>query len=347
MFDECEDGFCVRTEGPAGTLDCTGTCVAFRMEGQTCDGSDRCADGLYCIDGECAPGRELGEDCDNATCEVGLSCALGAPQTCRDPGSAGAACDDEFDCLWPGICAEGVCSLDAAEGEHCRGDDSCQDGLYCHGSEVYEDMECEVPLAMGATCDDTYDQCEDGFACSNSEPRTCVPELAGESETCGPWGCEAGLWCDTSESEAGVCRSRGGEGDECVADGACESGLLCMDDDQCHPVGEADEPCAVVNQFSCVQGLFCDRETNLCKPPRGEDETCNAVHPDVSCQEGLYCACLSMYCPSTSVGHNAEDVCAAKLPDGESCLRNEECTSGFCSSALSECAPPPATNCSR
>jgi hypothetical protein len=342
LFDECAEGFCVRPEAPIG-LECLGQCVAFKGDGDPCEAVDRCDDGLYCIDGECSPPRELGEECENAVCEPGLTCAWESPTTCRAPAPAGSDCVDDFDCMAPAVCIAESCVVDVAEGAHCRSSETCEDGLYCRT----EEQECAQPVPLGATCDGSFDECEVGSTCSSAEPFTCVVALGAESEICGPWGCEEGLWCDTSATEAGVCLVRLGEGDDCPADGSCEPGFLCMGDGKCHPPGDADEPCSLTFSGTCLADLFCDRETGLCKAPRDEGETCNPIVPVDSCQPGLYCACLSPSCPSTSTGHNVEDVCVPQQADGESCAADQECESGYCLGEPSECVPAPADNCSR
>jgi len=343
LFDECAEGFCLRSQGPTGVTECVGTCTAYKTSGETCAGSDRCAEGLYCMGGECSPPLGVGEDCAGAICEDGLVCSQIAPTTCRQPGEVGADCSDDYDCAGVAACLDDLCALEVAEGEHCRSNESCAEGLYCN----YEDQLCTPFLGDGDTCDSGYDQCVDGYACSSANPSTCVVWYGAENDACGAYGCEEGLWCDQSSDEVGVCIAKLGDGADCNADTTCQDGLYCMDDGNCHAPGELDDPCSVFTEPSCVQGLFCDRETVLCKEARAEDETCNPGMPLTSCQEGLYCACLADECPAVSSGHDPEDVCVLQLEDGEYCTSGEECVSGFCSSTLSECAEPPPANCSR
>jgi|GEM_PF-3928101 len=351
LFDECDDGFCFRTESEAGELECLGVCAAYRNEGQTCDQpGERCAVGLNCIEGYCVAPNGLGEDCESNACEAGLSCPSQPPYTCRELGELGGACTDSGDCGWPGVCIEEVCADDAAEGEFCRAAESCAQGLYCRGAEGYEDQACAVPVAAGDPCDGTFDQCVDGYVCAGSEPLSCRLAYGAENEDCGAYGCDSGLWCDTSQSAVGTCLPPVGEGEDCLANDSCLADLLCMDDAKCHPLGEQDDPCSVFAE-SCDSGLFCDRETVLCKPARAEGEPCNPFLPLVSCEEGLYCACLSDTCPGISSSHEPDDVCVPQKDDGESCLSDDECASSYCEPGESEdaCAPPPgpAPNCSR
>jgi hypothetical protein len=69
--------------------------------------------------------------------------------------------------------------------------------------------------------------------------------------------------------------------------------------------------------------------------------------PDLSCQQGLYCACLNELCPGFYEVHNPDDVCAEQLDDGEDCENGYECLGGYCVS--NECAgeAPVTPNCSR
>jgi hypothetical protein len=352
LFDECDDGFCLRPESDAGGLECLGVCTAYRTEGQTCgDADERCAADLNCVEGHCEPPSGLGENCESNPCETGLSCSSLPPYTCRELGELGGACTDSGDCGWPGVCIEDVCAEDAALGEFCKSPDSCVEGLYCRGAEAYEDQACAVPVAAGDPCDGYFDQCVDDYVCAGDEPLSCVLAYGAEDEACGAYGCEGGLWCDTSESTVGTCRPPVGEEEDCLANDSCQPGLLCMDDAKCHPLGEADDPCSVFLSESCATGLFCDRETGQCKPPRAEGEPCNPFVPRLSCEDGLYCACLSDSCPGISSGHDPADVCVAQKDDGEMCLSADECQSDYCQAGDSEdtCAlpPGPTPNCSR
>jgi len=347
LFDECAEGFCVRSAGSSG-LECLGVCTAYKTTGEACAGTDRCVDGLYCAGGECHPPVGLGEDCTERACESDLACAQATPITCRDLGDIGADCSDDYDCSWPLVCSGDLCTDDLEEGERCRGDASCFEGLYCQGAENYADQTCAAPLSAGATCAGPYDRCEDGYVCSFGDPSTCVAAYGAENESCGPYGCDQGLWCDPTMTAEGVCLAQAGENGDCLEHyDSCQSPLLCMSDSSCHPLGGLDEPCSVSPDMTCVAGLFCDRETDLCKEPRAEGETCNPMFPLDACQDGLYCACLADGCPSVSGDHDPEDLCALQLENGEYCTTGEECSSAYCSPAEDECADPPPDNCTR
>lgn len=347
LFDECDDGYCLRPPGEVGGLECVGTCTGYKEEGETCAETDRCALGLYCIDSECVPPVGLGEECGELPCEPGLSCAGVSTYTCRAPGGPGSSCADEYDCAWPGVCTDDECVVDVGEGGVCRDTDTCEDGLYCQGSSTSSDALCAIPVASGDECDPNYDQCEEGYGCSLYEPYVCVEELGAEDEVCGPSGCDTGLWCDTSD-EPTVCRSRGGEGADCPSSEACQEGLFCMSDGECHGLGDLDEPCSPsYSAYSCAEGLFCDRETGLCKAPRAEGETCNPLLALESCLDGFYCACLADGCPYYTTEHDPADVCAARKDNGEECSTDTECSSAYCIGEECTDTPPIIENCSR
>jgi hypothetical protein len=100
---ECS-GFCGRRH----------ICESVLPRGATCVMREQCGKAGRCVKGHCVDGgiAKLGEPCGGSDCAAGLRCFQ---HRCIDPGSAGASCSTDFDCLGgcnrspdksdgPGIC---------------------------------------------------------------------------------------------------------------------------------------------------------------------------------------------------------------------------------------------------
>jgi hypothetical protein len=92
---ECE-GFCHRNR-----------CFAALASGATCRVDEQCGPAGRCAGRSCVAGAagSRGEPCVPGGCQDGLRCIGGA---CRPPGSGGAACQTDAECL--GACQAGRCS---------------------------------------------------------------------------------------------------------------------------------------------------------------------------------------------------------------------------------------------
>jgi hypothetical protein len=75
----------------------------------------------------------------------------------------------------------------------------------------------------------------------------------------------------------------------------------------------------------CDLDLYCDAESDRCFEPEGLNRPCVS---DVICGVDAFCQ---------KQDGEAEGVCTAKLVDREDCVRDEECTSGFCLPSLGQC----------
>jgi hypothetical protein len=121
-----------------------------------------------------------------------------------------------------------------------------------------------------------------------------------------------------------------------------------MSDSKCHAFGGLDTPCNLeIYGNTCAEGFFCDRETALCKAPRGDGQMCSPLLALESCEDGLYCACLSADCPNPTSVHDPADVCAAQKDNGSTCSASTECSSGICYDEECIDEVPVAENCSR
>ena len=342
-FDECDGGYCQRPSD-----ECTGTCVAFLQEGNSCVEDRECGPDLICQSEQCSAPGALGESCENARCDVGLSC-LGSPLTCHYRGQPGELCSDEDDCALEAVCDDGRCAADRALGQSCRAESNCEGESYCRIEPPAELGSCTSTLANGSACE-IFERCELGYQCGAGEPQTCQLEYAAKDEPCGPFGCQDGLWCSDEASFPGVCLEQASVDEACASPDSCLPGSFCGPDEKCHPFEQPlGEPCLVFD-VTCAQGLFCDRETETCQARRDDGQTCNPRAPTDSCRDGLFCACLSSTCPAVSSGHSTDDVCQAQKENGQDCTEAYECAAGRCDDDGKCAAPlpdPEPLQCSR
>ncbi|MGE0789465.1 MAG: hypothetical protein AB7S26_27570, partial [Sandaracinaceae bacterium] len=245
-------------------------------------------------------------------------------------GAEGEGCDRDDDCQSSLRCTEGaydaarnlslcqVCAPRAAEGEPCRQlTRDCPDDLYCglgaDGSRV-----CLQLSDVGGECDSDA-QCASGF-CDGTVPSprgygTCG--MGGrEGDACASAGCRAELYCDGA-----VCRPRVDNGEPCTDDEQCRNRSCSIEMGRCgSPDGEG---CSSGSQ--CASG-GCNG--GVCGPPQpgGDcytDDECVATE---RCRDDL-------------------GRCAPPGGDGAECRRDEECTSGYCTSD-DRCGSPPQSGAS-
>jgi hypothetical protein len=351
--DECAEGYCRYVDGT-----CPGICAPYREVGDTCDP----ANAIHCdpttsycdFAGRCVALVAEGGDCNGAACEAGLVClSNGIGLMCAELAEAGEDCFDFTWCVAPLACAaDGSCTMNVASGEPCRTSANCPAGQRCGTMEGEFVPVCHDTIPEGGECTDTA-LCAEGTFCGyevGTLVQRCLPR-GGPGEPCAA-GCEPGLWCQrTSDTDPGICRIRGGEGDGCTdyrgAHSAyCQPGMYCVANGTCQPPGELGEPCSWNEVESCVDGFYCDRATDRCAEPGGEGDTCNPVWTGTSCLSGLYCYCGSgVSCPFGGSEPSPLDVCAPRVANGEPCVVHAQCTSGYCD--IDECTDPPPSGCPR
>lgn len=172
----------------------TRICTGLPGEGESCDESPRCAQGLACRwaddygSSRCVALGEAGDDCQDRPCGDGLWCD---GDVCRPPGELGESCDSF----------------------------NCREGLVCDPDLGYR---CSEPPGVGATCDQGV--CADGTWCDfNTDPTTptCVAAAANGEACTGHPRCTSG-YCP-----AGYCVARPEAGEDCSELFICASGLAC------------------------------------------------------------------------------------------------------------------------
>lgn len=248
---------------------CVGRCSELAV---TCDGSEVCSAGGYCVDRTCAEVTcEPGQLCTGGVCKGpcdGVVCPL--PTQCL----AGRCVDPcvELVCESGRVCDRGVCvpKCDCQVcplGSECAPDGSCVStgcaGLECGAGEVCSAGAC-VDACSGA-------RCPDGEKCSAG---VCVDACAGVScptgEKCVVGVCTdacTGVHCLPGQSCVPGADSQG----ECVSAADCSDGVCANPGDVCVE-GVCRNPCmACAITESCQNGACVDRCTGV---SCGADETC-------------------------------------------------------------------------
>lgn len=167
----------------------------------------------------------------------------------------------------------------------------CDADLYCDAAN-----RCAARLAVGATCDDTLDQCAYGtlcgdngldFRCITVVPVTTIGDECGYRAN-GAFGvCDLGrgLFCDpnsTNTSGNTTCVPLSGSGVEnsqCYSDGDCNSGLACVGIDFEYSTPGTCETTHKINGSACDASIEC--ESQNCDYAAGAiSQTCR---PRVTC----------------------------------------------------------------
>lgn len=212
------------------------TCRAPLGSGAACSENADCASDLYCDSSAsaCTTRPASGEACGNGvSCAAGLGCDMDGG-TCRALPGDGMPC--LFGELGPFLCASGLacnagtCGPIPGEGEPCAGTDTCAPGLGCAFGP--SGSICIVPRGVGETCENRQ-ACRADLFCGSSG--TCEVDVA-IGATCSPDLGNCGGACVPDASGGFTCSAAVAEGDTCLADADCTSGLTCLrrpDDTRC------------------------------------------------------------------------------------------------------------------
>ncbi|MEO6773190.1 MAG: Dickkopf N-terminal cysteine-rich domain-containing protein [Kofleriaceae bacterium] len=233
--------------------------------------------------GQCLLGMFVGAGPSGAACSQNVECAS---------GSCATSCEQDQQCCL------GTCVGDAPPapaplviGDACPPGtgayDACPVGAYCDTTTT----SCTAVKPQGAHCQRTA-ECGDGLQCDVFTTLTCV-EASHVSEPCTP---------------AGHC------GDE---------GLYCGNDQLCHYVALAGEPCGAGQQ--CSSYTMCDPDLATCVayPSTGGD-----------CSVAQRCNDVGTYCDGS--------VCRALKANGQPCQSDAECASVYCDAGVTlTCVPAP------
>jgi hypothetical protein len=377
--------------GPDGDGNCSETCNEIAdacngadpndtacQDGLFCNGADRCSAGACSVHiGDPCPGPDGDGNCAERCNESTDSCTLADPN--------GAACSDGVFCNGADTCSGGACSehagnpcsgadgdLDCSEtcdetADACTGNDpngsSCQDDLFCNGTDSCSDGSCNEH--SGATCPgvdgdgNCAESCSDSAAgCTGNDPNGAPCDdgiYCNGPDSCLNGACSqhAGNPCPGADGDADCSETCNESTDTCTANdpggSACTDGVFCNGADTCASGAcsqHTGNPCAGADgDGNCAES--CDETT----------DACTAADPNGSaCGDGLFCngpdTCVSGFCNQhagdpcpgadgdsdcSETCSEAADACTGNDPhnsacsDGLFCNGTDACSAGSCS----------------
>lgn len=263
----------------------TDTCRAYSSDGASSGEScevERCRDSLRCVEGVCVSTGRWTEPCSRSgECDEGLVCS---DDVCRGP----RAIPEGERCEWADYepCVEGTyCEPDPGFGVSgtCQPvadrAAACTEDEGCAGALVCVDEVCGDLPTGGERCSERY-QCADGFFCHDA--LRCEPLPVGLGDPCHyEWGlCPAGHIC-----VSGYCEARRGEGEPCSTGGdSCLEDLYChRDTNTCASALPEGSPC--VRNDRCVGDFVCQ----LIDPATGERRCAEGLGVGEHCGDGQVC----------------------------------------------------------
>ena len=232
---ECRDGVCVSNANiqcisnshcASGLCLANGSCAIYSSEGELCDSSHICLNGLECVDKRCA--AILPEICrSNADCPVGYSCESGACVI-----QSNWECESSQDCDVSYICRNHQC-VPPDDPKGCLSNNDCPSNYLCRNYQC-------VPPDNPVECMSNND-CSGGYICKEHQ---CVPpddpvECMSNSDCALDYICLSNR-CVPSETPV-----------ECMVNADCADGFFCLDN-QC-----VWGNCAV--DSDCKHGFKCEK----------------------------------------------------------------------------------------
>jgi hypothetical protein len=205
--------------------------------------------------------------CASDSCPSRCTALLGVDESC----SGDDQCGDGLDC------SGGKCVAAAQAGDECGGATGkfCALGLNCRGATDTQAGSCvsnaEVQVgAEGAVCEPGGALCKDGLSCvfDGDDGFRCEPAVSsgGACHLGLPGQCPNDEYCDATEVTAiSTCRKLPGAGQDCVLNGLCKGGLVCVSSggsSTCHEIADNAGEC--VSDATCRSNHCVDGH---CEPP--------------------------------------------------------------------------------
>ena len=307
-----------------------------RTAGEPCVDDGDCDDGVACTLDRCVNGTCRHQPSD-AACDDGLWC--NGAEVC-DP-AAGCQPGQAVDCDDGVACTADSCDEAADACAHAPADATCDDGLWCNGSEVCDpetgcqagaapDCDDEVGCTIDA-CDEEADACthqtdaaacDDGFWCNGAEGCDAVQ------------GCQPGTAPDCNDGVGCTQDSCDEQADACVNapdNAACDDGLWCNGPEVCDPEAGCQRQAAP----DCDDGIACTIDT--CDEER---DMCLQTPDDAACSDGNDCT-VDTCLPDSGCQHVAgnqgqvcdQGGCTGTCSDGLcvpcACADDGDCDDGF------------------
>ena len=291
-----------------------------------CQSDAECADGTFCDRGACVPWEA--PECEaNADCGRDRVCALGEcwDRECEDEDADGFCadggdCDDQNALVHPGAAEErdgldNDCDGEVDEdGDACRSDADCRDGICVGGAcredemECRSDADCRGGICLDGTCREDEIECRSDADCRNG---ACVNGVCRPDEP----------ECEDADAD-GVCAEDGDCDDRNpgVHPGAREvrDGL----DNDCD--GQVDEGGALVCAVDsdCPRGLAC--VAGICAEPQPE---CRDNDGDGFCPEDGDCddRDASIHPDAEELRDGLDNDCDGQVDEGDACASDADC----------------------
>jgi Cys-rich repeat protein len=253
---------------------------------------------LALLAGSCGSDKKSAPSAATSTCSLaGVRCQFG----CSDTLGC-VQCQSNTDCA-PGapVCALGRCAACGVNGD-CGTGEACFPANHSCQTACTTNAECPQFGGQNATICDTASgacvQCRDDADCPATAPK-CEPNR----RQCGD--CASRADCGIA---APACNLQNARCVECLVDADCNTGgrpYACGDDNQCHPLCQADTDCTAPNRTHCnlANGLCvecllaanCPTATPICNPA---DNQC------VQCTTNAECPAATPICAATGPTQN-------------------------------------------
>ena len=280
-----------------------------------------CGDGVGCTTDAC---NEANDTCthspNNVPCNDGLFC--NGIEVCHltndcQPGTA-PNCNDGV------TCTVDTCNEGSNQCDHAPTNATCNDGLFCNGSETCHPVnDCQVGSPPncndGVSC--TSDSCDEATdTCDNTPSNVSCSDGAfcNGIEVCNQMtGCEPG---DVPCTGPGVqCSEPLDVCVNCSVNADCDNGLFCDGAETCN-VGTG--VCQPGTPPSCNDGVTCTEDA--CNEIT---DTCDNAPSNGACSDGLFCT-------GVETCHPTNGCQAGSAPN---CNDGVSCTTDACSESLNTC----------
>lgn len=356
-IDQCV--FCLTNAQCNDGLFCNGaeTCVNGTCQPGT---APACDDGLACTSDFCSPATDMCAHTPNhASCDDGQYCNGSEVCDLTSGCQSGTApvCNDTIPCTVD-ACDEATDSC-----THTPNSGTCNDGLYCNGSEVCDAIQGCLP-GMAPNCSDgigcTTDACDEATdSCTHAPQDSACNDgvFCDGVEICHPTlGCQEGPAPDCSDSVPCTVDACDPSSDACVHtpdNSTCVDALYCNGVEYCHPTFgcQAGTPPSCSDNIACTTDT-CNEATDSCDhapqhAPCSDNLYCNGSEvcdPAQGCVPGMAPNCSDGVGCTTDVCNEATDSCDHSPVDG-ACDDGQFCNGDETCDVLQGCRPGTAPDC--
>lgn len=258
--------------------------------GDKCQSSDDCADGICSLSGVCVTPCTDDADCTNSP--------------------DGKICNANQQC---GPFMEGK----SASGGPCADNANCSDGLFCIQNI------CKAGGGLGDDCDPP--SCANGLVCSADKKCSSASSLAmKEGDSCAAVSCAGGLKC----SEGKICLTVVGKGGDCLQSAAgypviCQDGLVCGVEAKCSdPAYDPEAKCLADGGLWQNSKCTSASKINSCINSKVECESSCSQTKD-SCE--TQCESVSAQCKVNNCDNPYQDCQQQCTP--AVCMEKKKCAS--------------------